>query len=75
MASPHDFYALGVNDMYQHPMGAFATGPDDKRNFGRGGFTGKDEDMYKFKVPPIVQPERFWILFSWSQQNFFAGCS
>lgn len=29
------------------------TGPSDKRNFGRGGFTGLPEDMYKFKVPQL----------------------
>ena len=61
--SPHEFYALGVNDMYQHPMGAFATGPDDKRNFGRGGFTGKDEDMFKFKVPQLYNLKDFGFYF------------
>ena len=26
---------------------------DDRRNLGRGGFTGRDEDMFAFKVPGI----------------------
>ncbi len=46
------FYALGVNDLDQHPA-SLATGPDDIRNKGRGGFTGLNEDLYKFKVPGI----------------------
>ena len=46
-----EFHAVGVRDLYQ--TGGFNTGPDDKRNFGRGGFTRKQEDMYKFKVPQL----------------------
>ncbi|MEL6924665.1 MAG: cytochrome c peroxidase [Bacteroidota bacterium] len=45
------FYALGVNDLCD--IGGLATGADDERNFGRGGFTGKEEDMFKFKVPQL----------------------
>ena len=45
-------YAVGVKDLYETGE-AFATGPDAIRNFGRGGFTGKSEDMFKFKVPQI----------------------
>ncbi len=47
----NNFYALGVNDL--HEMGAFNTDADDKKNLGRGGFTQKAEDMYKFKVPQL----------------------
>ena len=47
-----DFYALGVNDLYETGE-AFNTGPDDQRNFGRGFFTKRDEDMFKFKVPQL----------------------
>lgn len=47
-----NFYALGVSDLYETGE-AFATGPDDPRNFGRGLFTQKDEDLYKFKVPQL----------------------
>jgi len=45
-------YAIGVKDLYETGE-AFATGPDDFRNLGRGGFTGLEEDLYKFKVPQI----------------------
>ena len=46
-----EFHAIGVLDLYE--TGGFNTGPDDIRNFGRGGFTGLQEDMFKFKVPSI----------------------
>ena len=46
-----EFYALGVKDLYD--TGGFKTSPFDKRNFGRGGFTQNEEDMYKFKVPQL----------------------
>ncbi len=48
----NEFYALGVKDLYQS-YGNFNTGPDDIRNLGRGGFTGREEDMFEFKVPGI----------------------
>ena len=47
-----EFHALGVNDIDQHPY-SFNKRPDDKRNFGRGGFTNETADLYKFKVPGI----------------------
>lgn len=47
------FFALGVNNLYQSGYEVFATGPNDKRNLGRGGFTGRAEDMHKFKVPQL----------------------
>lgn len=46
-----EFHALGVNDMFMRP--SFDSFKDDRRNFGRGGFTLKEEDNYKFKVPGI----------------------
>lgn len=46
-----EFHALGVKDMYQTP--SFNTSADDRRNLGRGGFTLKEEDNYKFKVPGL----------------------
>lgn len=52
-SAPHQFFALGVNNLYQSGFDVFATGPNDKRNFGRGGFTGKAEDMHKYKVPQL----------------------
>ncbi|MEL7021002.1 MAG: cytochrome c peroxidase [Bacteroidota bacterium] len=47
-----DFYAVGVRDLYQ-TGNAFNTNSNDKRNFGRGGFTLRQEDMFKFKIPSI----------------------
>ena len=49
-----EFYALGVNDLYQSGL-AFATDENDIRNFGRGGFTGETADMHKFKVPQLYK--------------------
>lgn len=46
-----EFHALGVKDMDQIP--SFNTSPNDRRNFGRGGFTLKEEDNFKFKVPGL----------------------
>ena len=48
----NEFQAVGVKDLYEAP-GVFNAFPDSKRNFGRGGFTQKQEDMFKFKVPSI----------------------
>jgi len=47
-----NFYALGVLDLYQME-GAFGPIETDSRIFGRGGFTKRSEDMYKFKVPQL----------------------
>ncbi len=47
----NEFHAMGVKDMYQRS--SFNTSADDKRNRGRAGFTLRDEDLYKFRVPPI----------------------
>ncbi len=45
------FEALGVDDLYEH--GGLKTGPADRRNLGRGGFTGRTEDMFKFRTPQL----------------------
>ena len=45
------FEAIGVEDLYQN--GGLATDVDDKKNKGRGGFTGRDEDLFKFRVPQL----------------------
>ncbi len=52
-SSPHQFFALGVKNLYQSGFDVFRTGPNDARNLGRGGFTGRPEDMHKFKVPQL----------------------
>ncbi len=46
-----EFHALGVKDMYQRS--SFSADASDRRNLGRGGFTLDEQDMYKFRVPPI----------------------
>jgi len=46
------FHAIGVNDLCDIP-GALRTSADDTRNFGRGDFTRRAEDMFKFKVPQV----------------------
>ncbi|MFN7119756.1 MAG: cytochrome-c peroxidase [Saprospiraceae bacterium] len=50
---PHQFFALGVKNHYQSGYNVFRTDANDLRNFGRGGFTKKAEDMHKFKVPQL----------------------
>jgi cytochrome c peroxidase len=51
-----NFYALGMNDLKNGNYGInnVVAITDNKAEFkGRGGFTGKAEDMYKFKVPQL----------------------
>lgn len=48
----NEFYALGVKDLYETGK-AFNTSKSDVRNLGRGEFTGRQEDMYKFKIPQL----------------------
>jgi cytochrome c peroxidase len=47
------YQAVGVKNLYQNGYLVFRTGVSDKRNLGRGGFTGRAEDMHKFKVPQL----------------------
>jgi cytochrome c peroxidase len=49
--SANEYHAIGVKDMYD--SNGYNTSVNDLRNFGRGGFTQKEEDLYKFKVPSI----------------------
>lgn len=60
-----EFHALGVKDL--HEMGGFNTDASDKRNLGRGGFTGEPEDMFAFKVPQLYNMG--------DNTNFFHGGS
>lgn len=48
----NEFYALGVKDLFESGL-AYNTDENDIRNFGRGAFTGLEEDMHAFKVPGI----------------------
>ncbi|MBK8627410.1 MAG: hypothetical protein IPN86_18135 [Saprospiraceae bacterium] len=45
------FAAVGVKDLDQNGYLAYKT--DDGRSKGRAGFTQKDSDLYKFKVPEL----------------------
>ncbi|NOT37020.1 MAG: hypothetical protein HOP11_06550 [Saprospiraceae bacterium] len=45
------FSAVGVKDLDQNGYLVYKT--NDGRNKGRAGFTLKDEDLYKFKVPEL----------------------
>lgn len=48
----NDFYALGVKDLYQTGQ-AFNTSAEDQRNLGRGEYSGREIDMFKFKIPQL----------------------
>ncbi len=45
------FQALGVQDLFEN--GGLKTNLEDRRNLGRGGFTGREEDMFRFRVPQL----------------------
>ena len=63
--SSMQFFALGTADMYN--FGGLNTSEDDPRNLGRGMFTHREEDMYKFKVPQLYNLNDY--------QSFFHGSS
>jgi cytochrome c peroxidase len=46
------FEAIGMKDLWEHPAALNAT-VDSVHNEGRGGFTDRPEDMYRFKVPQL----------------------
>lgn len=46
-----NFEALGVKDLFEN--GGLKTDVNDLRNKGRGGFTNRPEDYYKFRVPQL----------------------
>ncbi len=66
--SAMEFYAVGVKDLYEQP-GTFATALDDKRYLGRGGFTERAEDMFKFKVPHLYNLKRNGAYFHGSSKS------
>ncbi len=45
------FAALGLKDLFEN--GGLKTSIADRRNLGRGGFTGEKDDMFKFRVPQL----------------------
>jgi cytochrome c peroxidase len=51
-----EFYALGMNDLQNGTYGSSSVigiNPNGNHVKGRAGFTGKAQDMYKFKVPQL----------------------
>lgn len=68
-SAPHRFFALGVKNLYQSGHEVFRTGPADKRNLGRGGFTGLPEDMHKFKVPQLYNLKNADFYFHGASKN------
>lgn len=49
-----EFYALGMNNLNHGGYGTVVNTTDEQpEHKGRGGFTGRTEDMYKFKVPQL----------------------
>jgi cytochrome c peroxidase len=48
-----EFYALGMNDMKKGVNGVIRIQPKAIENKGRGGFTQKRGDLFKFKVPQL----------------------
>jgi cytochrome c peroxidase len=63
-----DFYAIGVDDLYQM-NNTFRTSEDDVRNLGRGGFTERPEDMFKFKIPQLYNLKNSPFYFHGSSKN------
>ncbi len=51
--SSMEFHALGLGNLPDCPEEVFLTPADAVENLGRGGFTNRPEDMYKFKVPQL----------------------
>ena len=48
-----EFYALGMKDLYEAGNEILNSSRFSLENKGRGGFTEKAEDMFKFKVPQL----------------------
>ncbi|GJM35359.1 MAG: di-heme enzyme [Saprospiraceae bacterium] len=66
-----EFHALGVGDLCD--VDALNTGTTDIRNFGRGGFTGESEDLFKFKVPQLYNLKDSPFYFHGSSKNTLWG--
>ncbi|WP_020571170.1 cytochrome-c peroxidase [Neolewinella persica] len=62
------FQAIGVNDLAEIP-GAIRTSVDDTRNLGRGDFTRRSEDMFKFKVPQVYNTKDMPFFFHGSSKT------
>ena len=47
------FEAIGMNDLNSISEATYGIGAEDQSHLGRGSFTQKEEDNYKFKVPQL----------------------
>jgi len=61
------FHALGTEDLYRR--GALATGPEERRNLGRAMLTGKEDDMFRFKVPQLYNVKDYVTFFHGSSKE------
>lgn len=61
------FAALGVEDLFEN--GGLGTDVNDKKNLGRGGFTGREEDLFKFRVPQLYNLKNAPFYFHGSSHN------
>ena len=66
---PHQFYSVGVKNLHQSGFEVFRTDAADKRTLGRGGFTGRAEDMHRFKVPQLYNLKDFGFYFHGASKN------
>ncbi len=48
-----EFHGIGLGDLMDCPEEVFLTSVNAAEHLGRGGFTNRAEDMYKFKVPQL----------------------
>ncbi|MBK8242664.1 MAG: hypothetical protein IPK88_04500 [Saprospiraceae bacterium] len=63
------FAAVGVKNLFQSGHEIFRTDVNDARNKGRGGFTLRDEDLYKFKVPQLYNLKGIGFYFHGASKN------
>ncbi len=71
---PHNFFALGVNDLHQNGYEVFRTGPSDKRTLGTWRIYGQGRGYAQIQGPAIVQYEGYRVLLPRRQQNVLKGC-
>lgn len=48
-----EFHAIGMKDLDVCPEEVFKSTPTSVENLGRGGFTTREEDLYRFKTPQL----------------------
>ncbi|MEP7197179.1 MAG: cytochrome c peroxidase [Saprospiraceae bacterium] len=63
------FAAIGVLNLFQNSQEIFRTDANDARNKGRGGFTLRDADLYKYKVPQLYNLKGIGFYFHGASKN------